>query len=225
MEPSCYSAGTRRRHTRRVSNRGGRRGRGRGGRATARRVGAAGRVASPGIEKSVSGQTVLRVVRRIVSDPDSRELSQTAFSSETTRGSSSSPPALAPLLPSSDSTTVRSRWLKWDPFATPSYGNNAPRPDLWRPGSNKSRIIRLDEHFENAFRASLLPPRSRRLLGIYRHLTHLTLSGTVCPLCEISASFMRYPRRRLEFLLNFLAESFIYVVLFYLKWNERRPTY
>lgn len=29
----------------------------------------------------VSGQTVLRVVRRIVTDPDSRELSQTAFSS------------------------------------------------------------------------------------------------------------------------------------------------
>jgi len=44
----------------------------------------AGRVASPGTEKSGSGQTVLRVVRRIVSDPDSRELSQTAFSSETT---------------------------------------------------------------------------------------------------------------------------------------------
>lgn len=55
-------------------------------------VGAAGRVASPGTEKSVSGQTVLRVVRRIVSDPDSRELSQTAFSSETTRGSSPPPP-------------------------------------------------------------------------------------------------------------------------------------
>lgn len=45
-----------------------------------------GRVASPGTEKSGSGQTVLRVVGRIVSDPDSRELSQTAFSSETTVG-------------------------------------------------------------------------------------------------------------------------------------------
>lgn len=49
-------------------------------------VGAVGRVASPGTEKSGSGQTVLRVVGRIVSDPDSRELSQTAFSSETTVG-------------------------------------------------------------------------------------------------------------------------------------------
>lgn len=83
---------------RRVSNRNGlegakRRGRrGRGRRKTRtvenRRedVGAVGRVASPGTEKSGSGQTVLRVVGRIVSDPDSRELSQTAFSSETTVG-------------------------------------------------------------------------------------------------------------------------------------------
>lgn len=75
------------------------------------------------------------------------------------------------------SATVRSRWLKWDPFATPSYWNNAPRLDLWRPGSNKSRIIRLDEHFEklSASLRSPLPPT--RLLGIYRHLIHLTLAG------------------------------------------------
>lgn len=69
--------------------------------------GAVGRVASPGTEKSGSGQTVLRVVGRIVSDPDSRELSQTAFSSETTVG-----PVYPTVLSSRGATTVRSRWLK-----------------------------------------------------------------------------------------------------------------
>lgn len=41
------------------------------GRTGHRRGSRGRRVASPGTEKSGSGQTVLRVVRRIVSDPDS----------------------------------------------------------------------------------------------------------------------------------------------------------
>lgn len=101
------SFGWRRRHTRSFESKWFRR-RERGGGAKGRKTrtrraegrgrGAVGRVASLGTEKSGSGQTVLRVVGRIVSDPDSRELSQTAFSSETTLRSSSIPYSVLSLL-------------------------------------------------------------------------------------------------------------------------------
>lgn len=214
MEPSCYSAGGG--GIRGVSNRNGR-----GRRTTARRVGATGRVASPGTEKSVSGQTVLRVVRRIVSDPDSRELSQTAFSSETTQGS--------PPRPSIFSFPL------WEARQCGPDGWNEIRLILLVTGithrgriyDGRGQINRGLYDLTSTLRSFQRPSGSlllRRLLGIYRHLTHLTLSGTVYPVCEIFASFMRDPRTIVDDrdLLRILGGGVFYLhgtLLFEMKWT------